>query len=105
MDADNFHYYLRNEYRGVRSLEPLGIKPANDAVSRCNRIEHVLGINLDQFLKGNDGNLNILLEIITKNAASFNIDGNIDKGIASIKNAAKRYHEYGVFSIKSTSPH
>lgn len=84
-----FYQYLTEHYRGSRSCNTLGNRAAADAVSRGNRIERTLKIDLDSSLTGLQLDLNDLLGRIERNKASFKIRGSVAKGILSIKNAAK----------------
>ena len=43
---DEFRIYLTTVYRGPRSGKPYSLKLASDALSRCRRIEEILGIEL-----------------------------------------------------------
>lgn len=97
MRVDQFEKYLSGEYRGSRSGRALTSPAIRDAVSRCHRIERTLDIDLDRDLDRQDHDLENLLNCIEQSGRLFDIDGNFRTGIASIKNAAKRYSDFKVW--------
>ena len=50
LDAKNFYVYLTTKYKS-RLGQPLNPKTAFDAISRCRRVEKILGMDLDQAIK------------------------------------------------------
>ncbi len=51
MRPEPFRLFLLGTYRGPRTGQPLPEAPTSNAVSRCRRIEKVLGLDLDMHLK------------------------------------------------------
>lgn len=47
MDADRFRRFLERDYPGAKGT-PLSARPISDYISRCRRVETLLGIDLDR---------------------------------------------------------
>ena len=94
MRPEHFDHFLNINYRGERSGRPLSLRPRRDALSRCQRIETVLGVELDFRLDGRMESRESLLNYMDQYERDFKIDGDLRSGMASLKNAAKRYHDF-----------
>jgi len=99
--VDQFEKYLSKEYRGLRSGRPLTSPAIRDAVSRCRRIERTLAVDLDDCVDGESYGLKNLLNCIEQGKWLFDIDGDSRTGLASIKNAAKRYNDFKVWDERA----
>lgn len=86
--------YLTEDYCGPINGKPLTKRPTQDAASRGSRIERVLGIDLDRCLDGSPDAIEALLEFLDLSKHRFEIDGDLNSGMSSIKNAAKRYNDF-----------
>jgi hypothetical protein len=93
--------YLGSVFVGVKNGRPLGKRPIQDALSRCRRIERCLGVDLDRSINASLSGVDSLLEMIDRNVDSFEIDGTVSTGISSIKNAAKRYHDFRLWECNA----
>jgi len=89
--------FLITVYRG-QTGRPMQPKPAVDVCSRCDRVEGALRIDLDEVLTGEQERLDALIATMDRNVAAFQIDGeketSEDEGIASLKTAVRRYHDF-----------
>jgi hypothetical protein len=94
MRTNPFEMFLGNVFVGEKNGTTLGSASIRDAISRCRRIERCLGVDLDRGIEGREGGVDSLLDMIECQANKFDIDGNVNEGISSIKNAAKLYHEF-----------
>lgn len=76
----------------------LSPKAVNDYLSRCNRIEEKLGINLDSEFEKDKGNYLYSILNESNNAIvsllSFSATANIQNGMASLKSAVKKYFTF-----------
>lgn len=94
MKRDPFFYFLTHDFVSKTKGIPLGKQAGYDAIARCRRIEKILKLNLDDILRGDDLSLNSLLSRIDDNKTDFNVKGNVENGLTSIKNGAKRYNDF-----------
>ncbi len=84
MKVQEFTAYLENYTR-------LDTRPRGDCISRCKRVEKHLG-DLDDFYS-EDG-LESLLHTLTYDLNCIPINGDKTAGMASLKNAVKKYKEF-----------
>lgn len=89
MDADGFFEYLTKRYRSRKTGRPLATRPARDAVSRCQRVESVIGTDLDRAIA--QANVLAVLTRIESCERDFRFSGNARHGISQHRAAAKLY--------------
>jgi len=89
MRDEEFRSFLTKKFRGNRRHRPLAAKPSGDAVSRCRRVEEVLGVNLDMALPRLG--LPRILEQIRDRSTSFRFEGNVAQGITTLRTAVRFY--------------
>ncbi|HEX3037262.1 MAG TPA: hypothetical protein VHT73_19430 [Thermodesulfobacteriota bacterium] len=94
MKREEFFIFLTNDFISQTKGHPLGYQAARDALARCRRIEKVLKIDLDDVLIGDDLSLNCILNEIDSKRMEFKISGNLNNGLTSIKNGARRYNDF-----------
>ncbi|MCQ2234308.1 MAG: hypothetical protein MJZ24_06170 [Paludibacteraceae bacterium] len=94
MDKEGFESYLLKRYNNKNVVA--------NAISRCNRVENSLGIDLDgEYVRDRCGKLIDLLfytkedeDLCTPLPRGIIINGNYFNGMASLRNAVRRYVEY-----------
>src|SRR3989442_15272220 len=89
MRDEEFQLFLTRKYRGPRHGRPLSTKPSRDAVSRCRRIEEVLGLDLDTALP--KLGLERVLDQVTSRAGSFRIKGDVGPGLTALRYSVRLY--------------
>jgi hypothetical protein len=89
MREDQFFVFLTTRYKGKTSAKHLAPKPARDVVSRCRRVEHALGIDLDTYLSRRQ--VNSLLKLIVGSSDKFQISGNQSHSLSVLIAAARKY--------------
>lgn len=94
MRADEFREYLRRWYRSKMTGSPLSEAAAKDALSRCRRVEAVLELDLDKFLKKQADPQTAIKDAIVEATGDFEIAGDPLRGRASLVRAAKLYCKF-----------
>lgn len=95
MRRSNFKHYLNQIYKCQSSSGQLDIAPIRDALSRCQRIETKLELDLDLILQGHDIEIDALLKLMECRAEDFDFTGKgKGKSLSSLKSAARRYHDF-----------
>ncbi|MBR6043206.1 MAG: hypothetical protein IKP37_11310 [Paludibacteraceae bacterium] len=94
MDKERFELFLLKKYNNKNVI--------SNAISRCGRVERCLNINLDEMYKKDC--CEHLLETLEYSKDDFannkptptgiTIKGNSFEGMASLRNAVRRYVEY-----------
>ncbi|MCQ2089848.1 MAG: hypothetical protein MJY93_06325 [Fibrobacter sp.] len=84
------------------NVKGLTAGPVSDALSRCRRLERDLNIDFDR--KFSENCFQDVLDMLTYSAAdaaagvgspgNIQINGNVQRGMASLKNAAKLYYDF-----------
>jgi hypothetical protein len=100
MREDEFRRYLALEYRNARTGKRMGTRAASDTISRCRRIESVLRIDLDVFLK-KFSTAELWDRMITKKAA-FKFTGPVRHNLSLHIGATRRYANF-LFGKEPTS--
>lgn len=102
MKADLFFDYLTTRYRSRKTGGALAVRAARDAVSRCQRIESVLKVNLDASLRQAD--VIAFLTRLGTHEREFKFSGNPRHGMSQHRAAAKLYAAFssGVRQIEKT---
>jgi len=97
MRREELFDFLTTDYQGPRG-QSMSIIPARDVCSWCNRVESTLRLNLDNAITGQENELIRILHLMDERIDSFNIDGNKvtsdAEGIARLKTAVRRYHNF-----------
>ena len=97
MHRDELFTFLTTKYRSPKG-RAMETRPARDVCSRCGRVEEILRHDLDQTLTGNDGELDRVLNMMDDKVESFQFSGNKAtserEGLASLKTAVRRYHDF-----------
>jgi len=92
MRVEEFRTFLTKRYRGPRHGRPLASKVAGDMLSRCRRVEDVLGINLDTALARSG--VERVLDQITDRSGAFALGKNVGTGVASLRGALRLYGRF-----------
>ncbi len=87
MQIEKFREFLLREYRGFRA-QPLRPKSANDAISRCKRLERTFGIDLDAILQGEDLTADRLNSLLDARTVALDLEV---KGENDMRGAARLY--------------
>ena len=89
MRRASFFHYLTTYYRSRRTGGPLAPRAARDAVSRCQRVESVLHINMDAVLKQSD--VLELMKLFEIHVRDFKFSGDRRHGLSQHRAATKLY--------------
>lgn len=89
MRDEPFRRYLR-EVRRTKSEVHFDEKQISDAVSRCRRVERVLGVNLDY--EALDPNR--LERRMEDRMQDFQIRGDQERGLANLRHAVRMYADF-----------
>ncbi|MDD7219691.1 MAG: hypothetical protein PUI16_06885 [Clostridia bacterium] len=102
MRKEEFRSWL--EKYGKHGTEPMSKRPIDDALSRCNRIEMGLHIDLDIEYEQDRGEGILALLEYTKDAKNvgkevpkglfFKQESDLYNGMASLRSAVKKYFEF-----------
>ena len=102
MRRESFKAWL--EKYGKLGVEPMSKRPIDDALSRCNRLETRLHVDLDVEYEKDRGDSFLDLLEYTKEDGSigkevpkglfFKPGADLYNGMASLKSAAKKYFEF-----------
>lgn len=85
MDADGFRTYLENVHAGQNG-RPLSSRAAGDYVSRCRRVEALLGTDLDRSGQSLEAIVR-RIDALDDGKANVRVKGNM-------QTAVRRYSEY-----------
>jgi hypothetical protein len=95
MDVDGFLEFLQTRYRS-RNEQPLTSKAASDVVSRCKRVEAILGVDLAKTAQSQSSE-----SFLEKVAAAFNRAGVSPNMRRDCMTAVRRYYTFVNWRAKS----
>src|SRR5260221_11523358 len=87
-----FFEFLVRTYRGPRFGRPLSAAAADDAVSRCRRVESALGDDLDQLLRRVP--LETVLEYLDGGVRVARFHSNEGDGKKDLRSAVRKYASF-----------
>jgi hypothetical protein len=90
MRTEPFREFLTKRYRSRKTGRPLSARAAGDAVSRCLRVESVLGIDLESPRVARADVVSVLTTV-EKRARDFRFSGGERRGLSQLRSALKLY--------------
>lgn len=93
-NIDGFREYLLKAYVSGRTGKPLKPAVAHDVISRCRRVERVLGIDLDAVFRQKGAPMEMLAEGIKLNCNEFGYDGSKRYFYVYLITAVRHYYKF-----------